>query len=174
MTDVDDLNVDITNHPMWEVISQQDVPLGTDGVEINSHMDMDRVMRAMKMIDQDYQTEKEYMEEAIEFYTNRMNQRQNGFRYLRDKVAAHLEYLKDQGQKPSVATPAGTAYITARKSVSWPDEDTMLDFAKENKVPVKVKESVSKTDLKGFIESLEKKPDWYVETVNETVVLKFK
>ena len=174
MTDVDDLNVDITNHPMWEVISQQDIPLGTDGVEINSHMDMDRVMRAMKMIDQDYQTEKAYMEEAIAFYTNRMNQRQNGFQYLKDKVAAHLEYLKDQGQKASVATPAGTAYITARKSVSWPHDLILVEYAKENKIPITIKESVSKTELKNHIDPLAKKPDWYEETVNEMVVLKFK
>ena len=174
MIDVDDLNVDITNHPMWEVISQQDVPLGTDGVEINSHMDADRTMRAMLYIQQEILDEQMYLDEAIEFYKNRIAQREKGYDYLKSKIAEHLEYLKDQGQPTKVATPAGTAYFTTRKSVEWPDDETLLDYAKSMGLEIKVKESVSKTDVGIFVRTLGVKPKWYKESESTSLVIKMK
>ena len=174
MTDVDDLNVDITNHPMWEVISQLDVPLGTDGVEINSHMDADRAMRAIAAIDKEIEDEFKYLSEAVEFYQNRVNQRKNAQDYFKEKIAEHLEYLKDQGQPTKVATPAGTAYFTTRKSVEWPDDETLLDYAKSMGLEIKVKESVSKTDVGIFVRTLGVKPKWYKESESTSLVIKMK
>lgn len=117
----------------------------TPGV-ITSGVEAGKYMYAIKKLKEKQDALKQLKKEYDDFFKQKHEQLDKTITLLLTKIEGYATSIGVE----NLVTPNGTGYWRKAETWSYPEEETLVAFAKEHGLEVKVKEAVSKTDIKNF------------------------
>lgn len=100
---------------------------------------------------------KDLKKNSVEFYNNKIESTERTIDILKDRISEFM--LSSDNSK--IPTQAGTAYFTKRIKEIYPDDETLIEFSKQNKLEMTVKISPNKKAIKDHIKNGGSVPEGY-------------
>jgi hypothetical protein len=141
------------------------IPQPTESVHI------ERRIYAIQKFEEEMTSLEKQRQSSSDFYQSRIEQAQRGIDIMKTQIMWYLQ----QNNMNKIPTPYGTAFITKRKKITWPDDESLLKFATDKcmeAVKVKTVTTVDKNTLKSYIESSGIVPENYVVTPTESLSIR--
>lgn len=138
-------NTDTLTPADLEELLQTDKP-GT----VNSAVDVSKRLWAINKIQEDIEQTKRDAADHAAYFKSVIEGQERQVELLRSQIHAWLINT----ERKNVRTPLGTCSAGERTVTSWPDADTLINFAKQyapDAVTVVTTEQVSKAELKKYI-----------------------
>lgn len=105
------------------------------------------------------ETYEQQKKDAVAFYERKLEQCKQGLGFILEK----LNNLVAQTDDKKLVTPKGTIFYVTRDAHTWPDDETLLTWAKEKKLNcVRTKEYVDKRVALEYIKSTNDAPPGFV------------
>lgn len=112
---------------------------------VSSDIQANNIMYALRNLKESIEKTNDTKKEYMEFFDKKVTQLEKAETFLKTMLENYV-----RSKEENVRTPNGTAYLVTRKSYNYPEMEALVAFAKDKGLPVKVVESVSKTDIKNF------------------------
>jgi len=98
---------------------------------------------------------------AQQFWGLKIEKKQKQIEFFADQI----HHLQNALEKKTIDTPHGTAKMTSRVKKTWPDNETLLKFSKDNGLTVNEKLTVTpiKKEIADFIKNGGEIPEGYME-----------
>jgi len=115
------------------------------------------IIGAIKHINNKIEQLKQAKRDHANFYSQRIQANEDTIAFLQARIE---RYLETKGES-SIPTPLGTAFFVERDKVQWPDDDTLLEYAKTHNIEYKVQEKPLKTPITEYIQNGGEPPEGY-------------
>ena len=130
---------------------------------VQTQVDATRALMHIREIEEEIEQIKDSWGQHNQFFRQRIEQKERQIGFWKGKLEAFLEA---QGSK-TLALPSGTLKFRNTPRVSWPSDEDLIAFSKENGIPTRMKETPDKNELKEFIKETGNYPHGY-HVENET------
>jgi hypothetical protein len=149
---------DITLEPLFD----DDVINLDELVDMKTTADVTQMLRIINAIERKIEALRKQQLESGLWYFEKMKKLESQIQYFENQCAGFM----NANHVEKLSTPAGSISIGTKKEVTWPDDATVIEWARQNDYTTVIKsaESINKTELKKLMQINGTHPPGYTET----------
>lgn len=116
---------------------------------ITNDAEVTKLLYVIDKIDEETEKLKQSKQQHVDFFDRKIEAARDQADFLRQRIEQYLDTIGED----KLSTPNGTAFFVNRTKYEYPDDDTLLAFAKEHNLEFSVKEKPLKTPIKEYVEA---------------------
>ena len=114
---------------------------------------VDQMLKKVAKLEREIEELETLKADSAEFYNRRIASIKAKIDVRAEAMQTYMIAMNDKLGKKTIKVPSGTLRYVSRKKPIWCDDDELINFSKENNIPVKINEKPDKISILEYIKN---------------------